>query len=277
MFHHLHQTSFKILPIQFAHEYLQRHLSGITQLRVYYHGWDSLFNSAYCTFFFLQLIHFLQLFSTKIRVEHLFLVVSLMCSCMISYSKRILNHMITSCFLLMRRVTLQFSAVFTVISYMLYTGQPHPLSLTLLVKYDTTKTILKARPVMCLLHCMLTCRHSAAGTWLLTLHNTKVKTWCRLFPRFQTIETFQDRKLPSLSARGHVKTLGGKDRLYAGGSLTGPKNVRHAASYRRFLMLCRVKQVYQYCMYCDMSVICSWKAWKYIRNKNRASPLCYCI
>lgn len=33
------------------------------------------------------------------------------------------------------------------------------------MKYDTTKTRLKARPVTCLLHCMMVCRHAAAGTW----------------------------------------------------------------------------------------------------------------
>lgn len=38
-------------------------------------------------------------------------------------------------------------------------------TLTLFVKYVTTKTKLKARPMICLLHCMLTCRHTAAGTW----------------------------------------------------------------------------------------------------------------
>ena len=48
---------------------------------------------------------------------------------------------------------------------------------------------------MCLLHCMLTCRHTAAGTWFLERNNT---TFPACSPFFK-LETFQDRKLPSLS------------------------------------------------------------------------------
>lgn len=63
-------------------------------------------------------------------------------------------------------------------------------TLTLLVKYVTTKTKLKARPETCLLHCMLQRRHTAAWTSLRT------QTHLKQAPRFK-LQTSQARKLPS--------------------------------------------------------------------------------
>lgn len=167
---------------------MTRHLSGMTQLWMHHHLCDSLFNSAYCAS---------NMFSTKIRAQGVLRSWPLITNsdwtwctlngyclwyglyCNFTQFSKLISHVkhTSGCTRteswrnFLKKTRLRWNDVW-------FDARPARLTLTLLVKYDTTKMKLKARPAMCLLHCMLTCRHTAAGTWLLAWNQSGFKTCC---------------------------------------------------------------------------------------------------
>lgn len=222
-----------------------------------YCWWDSLFTSANSTSninAFLQLVHlhFLQKFPTRIRdvVDCAALMGHVHAGLITAGQKRLMFR-----FIIIHDQSV--TALFHETSQVFYTGKresrwesrllksnvfffsfPHlptslPSTLTLLVKYDTTKTELKARPVMCLLHCMLTWRLSAAGTWFPTKKQLYISST-------ETVSNWTHFKIGNFphGPRWHVKTSLDKDRLCVEGYFPAPKhrlqNVSHCRLMKAF-------------------------------------------
>lgn len=133
-----------------------------------------------------------------------------------------------------------------------------------MVKYDTTKTKLNARPVMYLLHCMLTCRHTAAGTCFLPYK----RCICYISSLFQTTDI--SRSETSLRVQMTRQDVAGQRSSMQGGDFTAP-NLRHA--FANFLQDFWHEKNKSTNILCGMCFSCSRKVLNIHEKKRKFSTI----